>query len=337
MAVVPVVGCGPVARGPIELAVTEVDTRTERREVLGVTTSGETTVLADLSETTTLGYRTAWSFDGSRLSVGQTGNSENRIYAMSSGEVETVETYSRLCWAPDSLTIAFPAKDPFDLVGPAIVIRDLVSGSERTIGQGDAYSCSWSPDGRQLVALGTGVDSRPELAVVVFDVATGDASFLATDVAYDPLTLDAPVWSPRGDRIAVRARVDRTQTMIVMDPASGTSDLLQPGAAHIHNPSWSPSGRYLLIRTSDGDFGPTAVTIVDMDEREPDQHVRDARTLVWSPDGDRVAQTVERPDGPLVRIVDEHDDVLWVSPRSTASSIIHSPVWRPLGDWSADL
>lgn len=152
--------------------------------------------------------------------------------------------------------------------------------------RGPGYG-SISPDGRRL-AMQAAQDGNTDIWLV--DLERGVSSRFTTDPQADI----APVWSPRGDRIAYASRVDGVFELFEKPVAGGEPrPLLRTGEA-TQVTDWSRDGRYLLYRSVttsphadmdiwavalDGDRMPFAVVRTPFEERDAQ----------FSPDGTWVA------------------------------------------------
>lgn len=190
----------------------------------------------------------------------------------------------------------------------------MADGSERrqlTTGEAFDFSPMWSPDGQRLAfwsmpvaqdaAVGgfdydAYVDAlrAPDVSVVVVDAdgmhphVVADGLVLGTGEA----TLEVPVWSPDGTRLAIAHLVDGTWAIDLANPAGDSvTRLAVPGS----DPAWSPDGSLVAYKggASDADSG---VYLVDADGGLPRRLTRQPTTgddvfssPQWSPDGRTIA------------------------------------------------
>lgn len=195
----------------------------------------------------------------------------------------------------------------------------------------DEWRPSWSPDGGSLAFLSDRGEEDAKTQVWVMPAQGGEARRL-TDF---PGGVTDYAWSPDGTRLAVIASdperppgavqpknpppivterywfkedgtgyLDaRRQHLYVFDLATGTSELLTPGAHDERMPAWSPDGRYIAYVTKRG-ADPDRHMNFDIYLVEPHAGAEERRLtefvggdndpdwgsrLAWSPDGKRIA------------------------------------------------
>jgi Tol biopolymer transport system component len=152
--------------------------------------------------------------------------------------------------------------------------------------RGPAYG-SISPDGRHLAVQRT-MEGNTDIWLV--DIERGSSIRFTTEPQADI----APVFSPRGDRIAYASQVDRVFELFEKPLDGGSSRLLVRTGQAKQITDWSRDGRYLLYRSVatsptpdmdiwavalDGDRTPVAVVRTTFEERDAQ----------FSPDGMWVA------------------------------------------------
>jgi TolB protein len=151
----------------------------------------------------------------------------------------------------------------------------------------------------------------------------------------------APAWSPKGDRIAVglgrfHQKLDGVAVadIAVMDADGKNQMELTGGKGNYGFPSWSPDGREIVCRVSDGKS--SGLVILDAEtgmSRELKTGSMQVNFPAWSPAGDVIAFTsfldgdyelcTIKPDGTGFRRLTD-------SPGSDAHC-----AWSPDGEWIA--
>ena len=195
---------------------------------------------------------------------------------------------------------------------------------------------SYSPRGDRLVSNDR--QGGSDNSVLVMDADGSRRKVLFSDPQRSAL---APVWSPRGDRVAFglgtffpRVNGPATADIAVVRVDGTDLRILTDGSGNFGFPSWSPDGRRLVYRVADnGRFG---LSVVDLETRAVSVLTTGSahdNSPSWSPDGDRIVFTSDR-DGDFevytIRIDGTDLRRLTRSPGNDAHT-----AWSPDGDWIA--
>lgn len=234
-----------------------------------------------------------WSPDGrsvawAELETGAQGASSRLVTSAPDGSARTefpVETGTFfLQWDPTSTRIAYLGN--FEgAIGMGVAGRDA-DGSpvSTTLGRGQPFYLSWSPEGQQLL-IHVGSDTLGTLDLTGSLLPIGDA----------PGIFQAPIWLADG-RMVYAARSDDRQVLVVRDGDRVKELVVFQGSIEFVA---SPDGRRVAYRIDDGS-GPGGIDVVDARSGRS-RTVTDAPTSTfhWSPDGERLLlMTMESSDDP---------------------------------------
>ncbi|MBI2189786.1 MAG: PD40 domain-containing protein [Acidobacteria bacterium] len=151
----------------------------------------------------------------------------------------------------------------------------------------------------------------------------------------------APVWSPRGDRVAFGLGTffqgtngPATADIAVMRVDGSDLRIVTDGSGNFGFPSWSPDGRRLVYRVAGSDR--SGLSIVDIETRAMSVLTTSSahdNSPSWSPRGDRIVFTSNRDgDFEIYTIKVDGTDLrrLTRSPGNDAHT-----AWSPDGEWIA--
>jgi len=139
-----------------------------------------------------------------------------------------------------------------------------------------------SPNGKYLVVRTSSDDGSFHWAVI--DTSDGKKTFLP----FDAETVDVPVWSPDGDKLAWFVLDDTlTPKIILLDAANGSQSTLAlpTGLTEVHALTWAPDGQALAFRS----YLPAAglrLYILPVDGTASQiiaSDILDHGALIWSP------------------------------------------------------
>ncbi len=230
---------------------------------------------------------------GSTQIYSSASNGANAVALTSTDNVERFPAVS-----PDGTMLAFARGEvapPVDqrrepsageLTLPRIVVRDLLTGEERTISPEGVWagSLSWSPDGSKIVYSGW-ADTDTELYIT--DVASAENAKLLTlpysqidpdwspdgstivfasdhdgpyqlysvgpdgsgmsRITYSGVSEFGPVWSPDGDSIAFSRSTEFGHDIFVANPDASEARNLTRRRGHDHSPSFTPDGQFIVF------------------------------------------------------------------------------------------
>ncbi|MGB8215223.1 MAG: hypothetical protein WCE68_16865 [Anaerolineales bacterium] len=202
------------------------------------------------------------------------------------------------------------------------------AGQAQLLGEGS--SPAWSPDGAQVVYVGT---STTELGNLYIMDADGEDKRQLTSSGKD----NDPVWSPDGQRILFSRGgsdlytidLDGTQAQLLLSGGGGT----------YYGPAWSPDGKQIaFLKGSENGFQ-TTLMVAGSDGSNP--HVVTADSAWndppdWSPDGQWIVYTCTQPEA-----APQAGQVCKIKPDGSQEQILTSisqngsPSWSPDGKWIA--
>jgi Tol biopolymer transport system component len=198
-------------------------------------------------------------------------------------------TWSRLAWAPDNLSIVFAGEDGLHLIS-------LVGGGQRRLTDTRSdVDPAWSPSGARI-AFGRGNS--------LYTIEP-DGSGL-TELATVDLQAGHPAWAPDGTKIVF----DGPDQIYVVGADGSQLKLLRNGSrgSGPGTPSWSPDGRDILFFNTPGTSGAfrAEVWVMKPDGSDPRRLYRSPCCVgewgppVWSPNGRSIAFSADSAGGIFV-------------------------------------
>jgi TolB protein len=194
-------------------------------------------------------------------------------------------------------------------------VRRLVSG------RSEAFSPSWSADGRRIVFVMAGAVWR----------VNGDGQQLKRVTRRGIVDPESPGWSPDGRRVVFAARTSGHNFDIYVCNVDGSAlRRLTKSSSPDEHPSWSPkSGQIIFSRTPllTRDFPASAeLWLMNADGRRP-RRIGVGSSPDWAPGGKRIAFT--------------RGDQIWVANASGGNAVLliggpgmaGDPAWSPDGRW----
>jgi len=143
-----------------------------------------------------------------------------------------------------------------------LFLLDVASGAVRQLTQlsnPDAYdgNAAWSPDGRVIsfvrVVLPDSPGARPRSAIMLLDVASGQAHQLSVD-GIKTRFLSDPVWLPGGKEIAFVTRVPNTERsgrIWIVSASGGPARAVTAESVQAQAPAFSPDSRFMAYFAPD--------------------------------------------------------------------------------------
>ena len=260
-------------------------------------------------------------------------NYQSEGIAFTDGTAPLKGIFSNVNWSPDLRRIVFHREldEPWPPASAAFS-RDSRFNVIRT-----GIFPSYSPDGERMV-VNSGRAGNFHNAILVMDADGTNRRVLFDDPNENAV---APVWSPRGDRVAFglgrynNGRGVRPGGVAVVGVDGSGLRMLTPAGEVNHGfPSWSPDARRLVLRSEQADS--KGLMILDIESGRLTTLTSGTWTdnfAAWSPKGDRIVFTSDRDgDWEIYTIRPDGRELkrLTRSPGNDAHA-----AWSPDGQWIA--
>jgi Tol biopolymer transport system component len=254
--------------------------------------------------------------------------------AFTDGGTSPTGRYTNVNWSSDGRQIVFHRT--LDAPWPPAATARRRDDAFSTVRTG--IFPSYAPDGRRLVS-NTAYAGLFHNSIMVMAAGGADRRIVFDDPKQNAL---APAWSPDGERIAFGlgrynegTRAGAPSHVAVINADGSGLRLLTEGIPGNHGfPSWSPDGRRIVYRSTDGKA--KGLVIIDVASRAITALPTGAWTdtfPAWSPRGDRIVFTSDRDgDWELYTMRPDGGDL---------KRVTHSPgndahaAWSFDGEWIA--
>jgi Tol biopolymer transport system component len=249
----------------------------------------------DITTRDTVPVNVEWSPDGSTLAViafQPTSQAHLALQTLYGGAYNRVTSLHILisehaaAWSPDGSMLAHIGRDATGTQG--IFIRRVGENQSRrvTLPQGNAFSPSFSPDGRMAFSWSP-VANAEVYTIQLDDVMLIDSHTTfpsVTKITNNPYSDVSPQWSPDGEWIAFVSDRTGNSEIYLMRPDGSDMHAVVTHPARDVSPSWSPDSRSVLFHSNrDGSIGLYVLDLTSGDIRRLATHSQPINT-VWRPD-----------------------------------------------------
>jgi hypothetical protein len=202
----------------------------------------------------------------------------------------------------------------------------------------DAIEPAWSKDGSKIAFA---AQAEPDGAFAIYTANADGSNLTQVTSGADDVH---PAWSPDGSRLAFTRRTESGSRIFLLDLSDGSvQPLTDPAdeAGSQADPAWSPDGTMIayVFRMLDPQTCPDCrfdLRVIHVGARYPDGDVGyyggpNLRDPDWSPDGRRIAATLDYGSGSAIFVFDTSPSLQLVDTLTDVAPL-HDPSWSPHGD-----
>jgi len=228
-------------------------------------------------------------------------------------------------WSPDSTSLAFIQKSHVHIVPATGGLPKKITGFT-----GSAFSPVWMPDGDRLLVS---VEKDDHISILLTDRDGAWPRRIVDDPSGD--AWDAQV-APDGRLVAYVHRpfddLNRLDIRVIDVETGQVRELVGKPKMRAWSPRWSPDGEFLAFITEQPDFNEIWLVRADGEGlRQLTRLGQDVGGIAWSPDGVRIAGTVNRGGSFDLALIDTRSGKAEVlGPGGGAHS---RPRWSPDASW----